>query len=393
MRQLGLLLRAAVLVAGLLAVPAVPAAAADCSRTSVGFVALPDLEAGAYKGEPGGLYRGTNDPPTPYADAGRAAASAIVPLDAQGSPSASGKVVLLSIGMSNTTAEFSTFVGLAKQDPARATSVVVVDGAQGGQDARAWARADAAAWSIADQRLRAGGVTPAQVEAVWLKQAVAGPRGDFPTTSRELADLLDAIVRVAAQRYPQLRQVFLSPRTYAGYATTTLNPEPYAYESGFADRAVIMRSVAAATARPWIGWGPYLWTDGTRGRSDGLTWTCADVQSDGTHPSASGQQKVAQMLLAFFDGSAFTPWYRGTAAPAPTAAPTATAVPRRSAGPDRQTPTPEVAEPTAAASAAPDASLIAGLNDLAEQQPLALVGGAFLALAISTALISRVRRP
>ena len=36
------------------------------------------------------------------------------------------------------------------------------------------------------------------------------------------------------------------------------------------------------------------------GRSDGLTWACADVQSDGTHPSASGVQKVVNLLLPFF---------------------------------------------------------------------------------------------
>jgi lysophospholipase L1-like esterase len=30
-----------------------------------------------------------------------------------------------------------------------------------------------------------------------------------------------------------------------------------------------------------------------------VTWACSELQSDGTHPSAAGQQKVAQMLLDF----------------------------------------------------------------------------------------------
>jgi hypothetical protein len=52
---------------------------------------------------------------------------------------------------------------------------------------------------------------------------------------------------------------------------------------------------------PWIGWGPYLWTDGEKGRADGLTWSCpADVRDDGTHPSPAGSAKVARMLLRFF---------------------------------------------------------------------------------------------
>jgi hypothetical protein len=57
-------------------------------------------------------------------------------------------------------------------------------------------------------------------------------------------------------------------------------------------------------SRPWLGWGPYLWTDGTKGRSDGLVWTCADVRADGTHPSPTGQQKVSALLLRFFTTNA-----------------------------------------------------------------------------------------
>ena len=371
MRPLTLLLRTALVVTGLLAVPQ-PALASDCSRTSVGHDALPDLVSSTYKGEPGGLYVGTNEPPAAYLEAGRRAAGQVVPLDAQGTPSASGKIVLLSIGMSNTTQEFSTFVTMAKQDPVRAANVVVADGAQGGQDARVWAKPDAQTWTVADQRLRSSGVTPAQVGAIWLKQAVARPGGDFATSSGELADLLDAIVRIAAQRYPQLRQVFLSPRTYAGYASTTLNPEPYAFESGFADRALIMRSVASPDARPWIGWGPYLWTDGTRGRSDGFAWTCADTRDDGTHPSPSGQQKVAQMLGSFFDTSPFTGWYRGQAVVvAPTSAP-----------PPTTTPGPVATE---------GPSLVAAAEDRLDRSPLVLIGAAAVVLIVSTVVLVKMR--
>ena len=353
-----------------------PALAADCSRASVGHDALPDLASGTYKGERGGLYVGTNEPPAAYAEAGRRAASQIVPLDASGVPSAGGKIVLLSIGMSNTTQEFSTFVAVASSDAVRAPAVVVVDGAQGGQDARVWARADAETWAVVDQRLRAGGVTAQQVQAIWLKQAVAGPRGDFATSTLALIDLLDAIVRNAAQRYPNLRQVFLSPRTYAGYATTTLNPEPYAFETAFADRALIMRSVAAPDARPWLGWGPYLWTDGTRGGPDGFTWTCEDVAQDGTHPSRSGQQKVAQLLQTFFDTSPFTTWYRGEVIAAAT----------------RQ-PAPASAAPFAIASVPPGASMAAasGVDDAAAARTVLVIGLALAALLVSSLFLARRR--
>lgn len=310
--------RALVTIAAMLlataAVAPVDAAAANCAATTTGLVPLPALGTATYKGEQGGLYRGgTNDPPAAYAAAGRQAAEAIVPRDATGAPSDSGKAVLLSIGMSNTTQEFSRFVMLAKADPARDAPVVVVDGAQGGQDARAWVDPKARTWTVADDRLRAAGVTAAQVQAVWIKQAVAQPKGDFAASSGELERMLDAIVRSAAARYPNLAQAFLSSRTYAGYAITTLNPEPYAYEGAFAVKRLVDRSVQSPDARPWIGWGPYLWTDGTKGRADGLTWTCADVADDGVHPSAAGQAKVAQLLQSFFNGSEFTTWYRSEA--------------------------------------------------------------------------------
>jgi len=50
-----------------------------------------------------------------------------------------------------------------------------------------------------------------------------------------------------------------------------------------------------------------------RGRSDGLTWSCADVRSnDGTHPSDSGAQKVAQALLDFIRTDATArAWFYG----------------------------------------------------------------------------------
>ncbi len=113
--------------------PTLPAAAADCSRTSVGFTALPDLGTGTYKGEVGGFSPGgTNEPPAAYADAGLRASRAIVPRDAQGRPDPNGKIVLLSVGMSNATQEFSAFVAMARSDAKRDPHVVVVDGAQGG---------------------------------------------------------------------------------------------------------------------------------------------------------------------------------------------------------------------------------------------------------------------
>ena len=72
-------------------------------------------------------------------------------------------------------------------------------------------------------------------------------------------------------RYPKLRLVYLSGPNLGGYAITGLNPEPAAYDSGYAVRGVIQDRIVGKLKGPWLGWGPYLWTDGLLGRSDGLS--------------------------------------------------------------------------------------------------------------------------
>jgi hypothetical protein len=51
---------------------------------------------------------------------------------------------------------------------------------------------------------------------------------------------------------------------------------------------------------PWMAWGPYYWANGMLPSSDGLVWTCQDLQNDGTHPSDPvGRIKVSIQLLNF----------------------------------------------------------------------------------------------
>jgi len=293
---------------------------------------LSELGEGGYKGESGGLYGdGSNVPPPALREAAARAAARVRPLDAQGRRSPAGKIVLISIGMSNTSQEFSAFQQMADADEAISPAVVIVNGAQGGRDAAAWTRLPEredperpSPWTVLDRRLAEAGVTAAQVQVAWLKQALAGPArlGEFPAHARRLQQDIATIVDIAKKRFPNLQLVYLSSRTYAGYATTSLNPEPYAYESAFSVRWVIQErlphegkpdaeSGQGRVATPVVLWGPYLWTSGqTPRQSDGLVWTRQDTAADGTHPSNSGRRKVAALLLKFFksDFSA-VPWF------------------------------------------------------------------------------------
>ena len=119
--------------------------------------------------------------------------------------------------------------------------------------------------------------------------------------------------------------MFLHSRIYAGYAEGgSLNPEPFAYEYGFAIKWFVNAQIAQIRSgvidpvagdlryhvAPWIGWGPYFWASGKSPRQDGLTWIPSDYKQDLTHPSASGTSKVAHLMLQFYLDSPYSPWFR-----------------------------------------------------------------------------------
>jgi hypothetical protein len=299
-----------------------PIALAAVDRSSdpaetTGLIPLTDMGEALYKGQTGGLYgQSLNTPPETHQAAAERQSSLIEPLDPNGRPSPMGKVVLISLGMSNTTQEFSVFKRLADADRNRSPNLVIVDCAQGGQAAHEWAYPDPnrSPWTVMDRRLEQAGVMPAQVQVVWIKQAQKNPSslGAFPAHAESLRDDIAVILRALKARFSNLRIAYLSSRIYAGYATTALNPEPYAYESAFSVRWLIEAQVHAdpnlnsdpnqgPVLSPLLLWGPYLWADGIQPRrTDGLVWLREDFANDGTHPSVSGRQKVAEMLLAFF---------------------------------------------------------------------------------------------
>src|SRR5207253_2609269 len=100
----------AVLLALMLALPA-RRLIADCSVTNLGVAPLNDMGFTAYSNSTGGLYpNGANTRPRAHESAGmRIATNEIVPLNASGSTDTNnGKIVLLSLGVSNTTQEWAS---------------------------------------------------------------------------------------------------------------------------------------------------------------------------------------------------------------------------------------------------------------------------------------------
>ena len=288
-------------------------------RATTGQKPLTEMSADdKYKGEDGGLYgNGRNSPPEAHARSAEAELKRIQPLNANGQPAADGRIVFVSISMSNATQEFSRFKQIADTDPAKSAKLTIVDCAQGGQAMAEWVSPDARPWATAEQRITAAGVTSKQVQVAWIKLANKGPRGDLAEHGRQLQRDTQAVIQNANVRFPNLRIVYLSSRIYAGYATGPLNPEPYAYESAFAARWLIQDQIKGEAAlnfnadkgavkAPLLLWGPYLWADGTTPRkSDSLVYHRDDLAGDGTHPSEAGRDKVAKVMLEFFKTDPF----------------------------------------------------------------------------------------
>lgn len=116
------------------------------------------------------------------------------------------------------------------------------------------------------------------------------------------------------QNFLNIKIVYLSSRSYGGYALTDKNPEPYAYESGFAVRWLILDQINGSAElnfdplkgtvqAPLLLWGPYLWANALTPRSDGLVWEISDFEPDGTHPNDQGKSKISNLLLNYFKTS------------------------------------------------------------------------------------------
>jgi hypothetical protein len=234
------------------------------------------------------------------------------PLDGDSNPSTSGKIVMLSIGMSNASRAFSQFIRLVDADPRKNPSLLMIDAALSGADATQIAIPGGDYWIHVDRQLRRHEITTGQVQVVWLKTALGHEACGFPEKARLLQGALRSIVEVLRTKFPRLKLVYVSSRTYGGYSETNLSPEPIAYESAFAVKWLIEEHInnpSPDRAIPWISWGPYLWANGLTPRSDGLIWERADFEPDGVHPSAEGALKVATKLFEFFENDRTAqPW-------------------------------------------------------------------------------------
>lgn len=298
-----------------------PAFSQNCNETSVGKTPLNDLGSGTYQSQQGGLYPGgINSRPSVHQAAGLAEAAQVVPRDTSGNVDLmNGKIVLLSIGMSNTKQEWQQFQDDARNDNTINRKLEIFNGAEGGWPAELIKNPNAEYWTRIDSNLSRENLSPEQVQAVWFKEAHRDTFGSFPEQAQRLRDDFREIMNILRSRFPNLRVLYASSRIYGGYGNG-IKPwvsECWAYETGFAVKWLIEDQINGDTNlnydpnqgtvnSPWISWGPYTWADGLIPRSDGLIWECSDFEGDGIHPGPDAEVKVSNMLMDFFKNDSTT---------------------------------------------------------------------------------------
>lgn len=334
---------------------------------------LTDLGSGTYTrmdgtetNYTGGLYPdGSNERPPAHERAGQRIAASILPLNPAGEHDPlGGRIVMVSIGMSNTGQEFGAFQSLAHRNPEINPQVTLINGGVGGRTAEYWVDPASDAWDELQRRLDHFSISNEQVQIAWVKLTLV-KGGEFPEKALELQDHLARIMQHLKDRFPNLKIAYLSSRTRSYTYWRGLSPEPVAFETGFAVKWLIEQQINADPAlnydpargdvvSPWLSWGPYIWTDGLNARSDGLQWLAEDMTGDCTHPSESGKQKVADLLLDFFLSDSTTAWFQAGYSPYAQASQTTSTA---SITPAARASTPEPPVPTTTASVSPDTML------------------------------------
>ena len=234
-----------------------------------------------------------------------------------------GIIGVVCVGMSNGNQECADFIqrvrgGFAAEvNPA----VRVVNCAVGGHAVERWndPAYDETLWdACVTRKLGQAGVRVDQVRVLWHKAAdqfTTLPNGGsmplYPSPASDYEAFLANLGVFAGRvhtKLPSVQAVYVSSRSYGGFAGTPARGEPLSYEEGHALNTWLARNREVQGV--WYGWGPYLWAPdcatGVR-NGGGICYVREDYVADGVHPSAAGQAKVSGLLHERLRQHA---WYR-----------------------------------------------------------------------------------
>ncbi|MCB8940830.1 MAG: hypothetical protein H6655_20695 [Ardenticatenaceae bacterium] len=278
-------------------------------------IPMPELGAGFYRDEQGGLYpSGLNTPPTSYLNELNTMANQLAQEE---------ELVVLGLGMSmmqNAMSGFTPFTNAADIN----TALTVINGAIGSNQQR-WQNPNSPVWNRGLEQLAAADLGPGDVDVILYHNAWSGPSLPFPEHPEMVKDSFAITMDIIAQLYPNVQIIYLNSRHYGGWNPNSKAPEPWAYEEGWAVKWLIEERINGEIDTPLLAWMAYQWDS---------TWPESYFVADGLHLSNEGKAASGALWDAHFRTSSYiAPWYLGQ----PIITPTPTAVPTNSPTP---TPTP-----------------------------------------------------
>lgn len=231
--------------------------------------------------------------------AGLIAKTGIVPRDAAGNPSATGKIIHVAIGSSLQRAYIGDWMYILAANPTLLNpKVSVVRAAESGATTELWANPGYIAWTWARTAVANYG-SSAQVQSAHV--SIANVYG-HPIPRAQIA----ANVQILLQEYPNIKAVWISGAAYTGYEGAGQGygvQMPYSHASSL----LLAQMVTENIDWPAGVWVDFLdmWANGTTPNPytmtgafpSGLSWVCADFAADGYHPSYPiGSGKAASYI-------------------------------------------------------------------------------------------------
>ncbi len=230
--------------------------------------------------------------------------------DIQTNSSDSEEYVLICIGMSNAMQECDDW--LQKVNGPLKESInehlTIINCAVGGHAIERWndPAYDAKLWDACTEKIKDAKLQPSQVQFVWHKAAlqfVRDEQGEILTSDSanlKLYSALDTFSDRLHEKFPSVEKVFISGRSYGGFAENPERGEPFSFQSN----EVISSWVEQNDYRNGIAYavGPYLWGPDCEDADTGsFCYERKDYQEDGIHPASGAKNKITQIIHDYFN--------------------------------------------------------------------------------------------
>ena len=229
-------------------------------------------------------------------------------------PNDSYHTFLVCIGMSNAFQQCEHWIRVqnnALSDQIN-SDLIIINCAVGSHAIERWNNEsyDDLLWNSCDRQLKLNNISNTDNVYVWHKAAMqflteydeSGTRQllssekAYESLLVELSTFSERIV----EKMPYVSTVFVSGRSYGGFATNIERGEPYSYENNLAINEWVQNNPSVKGVMYMLG--PSLWGPNCANATN-LSQFCyqrSDYSPDGVHMSMQGRSKVVRILNEFF---------------------------------------------------------------------------------------------